>query len=331
MGGIKKKKLDILKAYEDSLRDPHRYDKWRLIAPPLAIVIVIAVVCGALFWNIYSINTSIKSANKNIATTKAAIAATDSDSYKELQTMEQAVNAMNAINKKIAGYVPFSSEKLNKIVTLSDTYGVDINGLEYAQSNAQLTIDGEVDDVDDIYPYVNAMRKSKLYKSVKYDGYTINENSSSTLTSSTTMASNDDTEATSVTVTTEDDDDDDSTSTSTKSSTSKSTTSSSSSGNSSTSSTTKKSGTSTKTSSSGTSSAKKSTSSSGNTSNTSSNTSSASSGSGSTSSSGTSSTTSGSGSTSSGTSSTTSGSATDSSSSTTTETVYDFSVVVTLK
>lgn len=326
MGGIKKKKLDILKAYEDSLRDPHRYDKWRFIAPPLAIVLVVAVVCGVLFWNIYSINTSIKSANKNIATTKAAIAATDSNSYKELQTMQQAVNAMNSINKQISSYVPFSSTKLNRIVTLSDTYGVDIKGLEYTQSNAQLTVDGEVDDVDDIYPYVNAMRKSKLYKSVQYDGYTINTTDSSTLTTSSTMAY-DNSDTTSVTVTTaEDDDDDDSTTTAkttTGSSSSKSSSSSAKTGSTST-----KSGSSIKKSTSSTTTAKTSTSSSSSGSNTSS--SSANSGTSTTSGSSTS-TTAGSSSTSSSASPSSSDSSGSTSSATTEKTVYTFSVVVTLK
>ena len=101
MSGIKNKQLDILKAYEDSLKDPHRYDLLKLIAAPLSILLVIAITCGALFFVTSNTQKQISDINTKIGTTKAAIEATDQQSYSELKTMQEAVSAMNEINRKM--------------------------------------------------------------------------------------------------------------------------------------------------------------------------------------------------------------------------------------
>ena len=183
MSGIKNKQLDILKAYEDSLKDPHRYDLLKLIAAPLSILLVIAITCGAF-----------SDINTKIGTTKAAIEATDQQSYSELKTMQEAVSAMNEINRKISNYVSMSSTKLNKIVGFCDDNGIDITSLSFTQptetsSTSTLTLQGSAEDPDDITMFVSDLRSSKLYKNINYGGYTQSQNTADA-TSNTDTASN---------------------------------------------------------------------------------------------------------------------------------------------
>ena len=181
MSGIKNKQLDILKAYEDSLKDPHRYDLLKLIAAPLSILLVIAITCGALFFVTSNTQKQISDINTKIGTTKAAIEATDQQSYSELKTMQEAVSAMNEINRKISNYVSMSSTKLNKIVGFCDDNGIDITSLSFTQptetsSTSTLTLQGSAEDPDDITMFVSDLRSSKLYKNINYAGYTQSQN-----------------------------------------------------------------------------------------------------------------------------------------------------------
>ncbi len=199
MSGIKNKQLDILKAYEDSLKDPHRYDLLKLIAAPLSILLVIAITCGALFFVTSNTQKQISDINTKIGTTKAAIEATDQQSYSELKTMQEAVSAMNEINRKISNYVSMSSTKLNKIVGFCDDNGIDITSLSFTQptetsSTSTLTLQGSAEDPDDITMFVSDLRSSKLYKNINYAGYTQSQNTvdatSNTDTASNTVNSN---------------------------------------------------------------------------------------------------------------------------------------------
>lgn len=199
MSGIKNKQLDILKAYEDSLKDPHRYDLLKLIAAPLSILLVIAITCGALFFVTSNTQKQISDINTKIGTTKAAIEATDQQSYSELKTMQEAVSAMNEINRKISNYVSMSSTKLNKIVGFCDDNGIDITSLSFTQptetsSTSTLTLQGSAEDPDDITMFVSDLRSSKLYKNINYGGYTQSQNTadatSNTDTTSNTVNSN---------------------------------------------------------------------------------------------------------------------------------------------
>lgn len=199
MSGIKNKQLDILKAYEDSLKDPHRYDLLKLIAAPLSILLVIAITCGALFFVTSNTQKEISDINTKIGTTKAAIEATDQQSYSELKTMQEAVSAMNEINRKISNYVSMSSTKLNKIVGFCDDNGIDITSLSFTQptetsSTSTLTLQGSAEDPDDITMFVSDLRSSKLYKNINYGGYTQSQNTadatSNTDTTSNTVSSN---------------------------------------------------------------------------------------------------------------------------------------------
>ncbi len=199
MSGIKNKQLDILKAYEDSLKDPHRYDLLKLIAAPLSILLVIAITCGALFFVTSNTQKQISDINTKIGTTKAAIEATDQQSYSELKTMQEAVSAMNEINRKISNYVSMSSTKLNKIVGFCDDNGIDITSLSFTQptetsSTSTLTLQGSAEDPDDITMFVSDLRSSKLYKNINYAGYTQSQNTvdatSNTDTTSNTVSSN---------------------------------------------------------------------------------------------------------------------------------------------
>ncbi len=199
MSGIKNKQLDILKAYEDSLKDPHRYDLLKLIAAPLSILLVIAITCGALFFVTSNTQKQISDINTKIGTTKAAIEATDQQSYSELKTMQEAVSAMNEINRKISNYVSMSSTKLNKIVGFCDDNGIDITSLSFTQptetsSTSTLTLQGSAEDPDDITMFVSDLRSSKLYKNINYGGYTQSQNTvdatSNTNTTSNTGNSN---------------------------------------------------------------------------------------------------------------------------------------------
>ncbi len=199
MSGIKNKQLDILKAYEDSLKDPHRYDLLKLIAAPLSILLVIAITCGALFFVTSNTQKQISDINTKIGTTKAAIEATDQQSYSELKTMQEAVSAMNEINRKISNYVSMSSTKLNKIVGFCDDNGIDITSLSFTQptetsSTSTLTLQGSAEDPDDITMFVSDLRSSKLYKNINYSGYTQSQNTadgtSNTDTTSNTGNSN---------------------------------------------------------------------------------------------------------------------------------------------
>ncbi len=199
MSGIKNKQLDILKAYEDSLKDPHRYDLLKLIAAPLSILLVIAITCGALFFVTSNTQKQISDINTKIGTTKAAIEATDQQSYSELKTMQEAVSAMNEINRKISNYVSMSSTKLNKIVGFCDDNGIDITSLSFTQptetsSTSTLTLQGSAEDPDDITMFVSDLRSSKLYKNINYGGYTQSQNTadatSNTDTTSNTVSSN---------------------------------------------------------------------------------------------------------------------------------------------
>lgn len=199
MSGIKNKQLDILKAYEDSLKDPHRYDLLKLIAAPLSILLVIAITCGALFFVTSNTQKQISDINTKIGTTKAAIEATDQQSYSELKTMQEAVSAMNEINRKISNYVSMSSTKLNKIVGFCDDNGIDITSLSFTQptetsSTSTLTLQGSAEDPDDITMFVSDLRSSKLYKNINYSGYTQSQNTadatSNTDTTSNTVSSN---------------------------------------------------------------------------------------------------------------------------------------------
>ena len=199
MSGIKNKQLDILKAYEDSLKDPHRYDLLKLIAAPLSILLVIAITCGALFFVTSNTQKQISDINTKIGTTKAAIEATDQQSYSELKTMQEAVSAMNEINRKISNYVSMSSTKLNKIVGFCDDNGIDITSLSFTQptetsSTSTLTLQGSAEDPDDITMFVSDLRSSKLYKNINYAGYTQSQNTvdatSNTDTTSNTGNSN---------------------------------------------------------------------------------------------------------------------------------------------
>ncbi len=194
MSGIKNKQLDILKAYEDSLKDPHRYDLLKLIAAPLSILLVIAITCGALFFVTSNTQKQISDINTKIGTTKAAIEATDQQSYSELKTMQEAVSAMNEINRKISNYVSMSSTKLNKIVGFCDDNGIDITSLSFTQptetsSTSTLTLQGSAEDPDDITMFVSDLRSSKLYKNINYAGYTQSQNTADA-TSNTDTASN---------------------------------------------------------------------------------------------------------------------------------------------
>lgn len=194
MSGIKNKQLDILKAYEDSLKDPHRYDLLKLIAAPLSILLVIAITCGALFFVTSNTQKQISDINTKIGTTKAAIEATDQQSYSELKTMQEAVSAMNEINRKISNYVSMSSTKLNKIVGFCDDNGIDITSLSFTQptetsSTSTLTLQGSAEDPDDITMFVSDLRSSKLYKNINYGGYTQSQNTADA-TSNTDTASN---------------------------------------------------------------------------------------------------------------------------------------------
>lgn len=194
MSGIKNKQLDILKAYEDSLKDPHRYDLLKLIAAPLSILLVIAITCGALFFVTSNTQKQISDINTKIGTTKAAIEATDQQSYSELKTMQEAVSAMNEINRKISNYVSMSSTKLNKIVGFCDDNGIDITSLSFTQptetsSTSTLTLQGSAEDPDDITMFVSDLRSSKLYKNINYSGYTQSQNTADG-TSNTDTASN---------------------------------------------------------------------------------------------------------------------------------------------
>lgn len=194
MSGIKNKQLDILKAYEDSLKDPHRYDLLKLIAAPLSILLVIAITCGALFFVTSNTQKEISDINTKIGTTKAAIEATDQQSYSELKTMQEAVSAMNEINRKISNYVSMSSTKLNKIVGFCDDNGIDITSLSFTQptetsSTSTLTLQGSAEDPDDITMFVSDLRSSKLYKNINYSGYTQSQNTADA-TSNTDTASN---------------------------------------------------------------------------------------------------------------------------------------------
>ncbi|MDD6348421.1 hypothetical protein [Intestinibaculum porci] len=194
MSGIKNKQLDILKAYEDSLKDPHRYDLLKLIAAPLSILLVIAITCGALFFVTSNTQKQISDINTKIGTTKAAIEATDQQSYSELKTMQEAVSAMNEINRKISNYVSMSSTKLNKIVGFCDDNGIDITSLSFTQptetsSTSTLTLQGSAEDPDDITMFVSDLRSSKLYKNINYGGYTQSQNTVDA-TSNTDTASN---------------------------------------------------------------------------------------------------------------------------------------------
>lgn len=194
MSGIKNKQLDILKAYEDSLKDPHRYDLLKLIAAPLSILLVIAITCGALFFVTSNTQKQISDINTKIGTTKAAIEATDQQSYSELKTMQEAVSAMNEINRKISNYVSMSSTKLNKIVGFCDDNGIDITSLSFTQptetsSTSTLTLQGSAEDPDDITMFVSDLRSSKLYKNINYAGYTQSQNTADA-TSNTDTTSN---------------------------------------------------------------------------------------------------------------------------------------------
>lgn len=194
MSGIKNKQLDILKAYEDSLKDPHRYDLLKLIAAPLSILLVIAITCGALFFVTSNTQKQISDINTKIGTTKAAIEATDQQSYSELKTMQEAVSAMNEINRKISNYVSMSSTKLNKIVGFCDDNGIDITSLSFTQptetsSTSTLTLQGSAEDPDDITMFVSDLRSSKLYKNINYGGYTQSQNTADA-TSNTDTTSN---------------------------------------------------------------------------------------------------------------------------------------------
>lgn len=194
MSGIKNKQLDILKAYEDSLKDPHRYDLLKLIAAPLSILLVIAITCGALFFVTSNTQKEISDINTKIGTTKAAIEATDQQSYSELKTMQEAVSAMNEINRKISNYVSMSSTKLNKIVGFCDDNGIDITSLSFTQptetsSTSTLTLQGSAEDPDDITMFVSDLRSSKLYKNINYGGYTQSQNTADA-TSNTDTTSN---------------------------------------------------------------------------------------------------------------------------------------------
>ena len=194
MSGIKNKQLDILKAYEDSLKDPHRYDLLKLIAAPLSILLVIAITCGALFFVTSNTQKEISDINTKIGTTKAAIEATDQQSYSELKTMQEAVSAMNEINRKISNYVSMSSTKLNKIVGFCDDNGIDITSLSFTQptetsSTSTLTLQGSAEDPDDITMFVSDLRSSKLYKNINYAGYTQSQNTADA-TSNTDTTSN---------------------------------------------------------------------------------------------------------------------------------------------
>ena len=160
---------------------------------------MIAITCGALFFVTSNTQKQISDINTKIGTTKAAIEATDQQSYSELKTMQEAVSAMNEINRKISNYVSMSSTKLNKIVGFCDDNGIDITSLSFTQptetsSTSTLTLQGSAEDPDDITMFVSDLRSSKLYKNINYAGYTQSQNTvdatSNTDTTSNTVSSN---------------------------------------------------------------------------------------------------------------------------------------------
>jgi hypothetical protein len=214
MANIKNKQIDILKAYEDSLKDPHRYDKIRMYAIPIAIVALTAVTTGSLAVVNHVIDTKIADQDSQIKTTKDAIAASDKQSYTDLKTMTQQVSSLTQIDTQLKNQIKFSGSTLTKLDDIASNYDITYTGVTYSKSGTSsstsstssssssgsttssasttgdtVTITGSGETPDDIEDYVQELRETtKSYTNIIYTGYT----ASTTSTTSTTQAPGDD-------------------------------------------------------------------------------------------------------------------------------------------
>ena len=68
--GIKSKRINILAVYEESFKDPHRYDKYKIILPIAGIVFVVLVASGTALYARLATQSELNDVNRQIGKTE---------------------------------------------------------------------------------------------------------------------------------------------------------------------------------------------------------------------------------------------------------------------
>ena len=174
--GIKSKRINILEVYEESFKDPHRYDKYKIILPIAGIVFVVLVASGTALYARLATQSELDEVNSQIGKTKGALSVADKESYEETKTMLSDNQKIAKFNKQLDDAIPFTKKIGDDIYTRAKNADCKITQMTFAKENNTVSVQGTTTKALNVNEYVDQISKNTHYDHVTFNGYT-SENS----------------------------------------------------------------------------------------------------------------------------------------------------------
>jgi hypothetical protein len=192
--GIKSKRINILAVYEESFKDPHRYDKLKIILPIVGIVIVIMIASGLSFYARMVSQSDLNDVNWKVVKTKAALSVADKDSYDEMKALIKENSEISDFNKSLDKYVPYTYDVGKDLYIRAEKTKCLITTIAYSKDDNTVRLIGNGDTALQLHDFVDSIMKNEKYEKVTYTGYTSSlQSSESDTTQNTTQNTADNT------------------------------------------------------------------------------------------------------------------------------------------
>jgi hypothetical protein len=184
--GIKSKRINILAVYEESFKDPHRYDKLKIILPIAGIVIVIMIASGLSFYARMVSQSDLNDVNWKVVKTKAALSVADKESYEETKTLISDNQKITKFNKSLDDYVPFTQKIGDDLYNRAEKSDCQITQMTFSKDNNAVTVQGTTISALNVNEYVDEISKNTHYDKVTFNGYTSDNSQEDTTQQNTT-------------------------------------------------------------------------------------------------------------------------------------------------
>jgi len=184
--GIKSKRINILAVYEESFKDPHRYDKYKIILPIAGIVIVIMIASGLSFYARMVSQSDLNDVNWKVVKTKAALSVADKDSYDEMKALIEENSKISDFNKSLDKYVPYTYDVGKDLYIRAEKTKCRITAIAYSKDDNTVILSANADTTFQLHDFVDSIMTNKKYEKVDYKGYTSSSQSSESDTTQNT-------------------------------------------------------------------------------------------------------------------------------------------------
>ena len=184
--GIKSKRINILAVYEESFKDPHRYDKYKIFLPVVSIVFVILVASGTALYARLATQSELNDVNRQIGKTKGALSVADKESYEETKTLISDNQKITNFNKSLDDYVPFTQKIGDDLYNRAEKSDCQITQMTFSKDNNAVTVQGTTTSALNVNEYVDEISKNTHYDKVTFNGYTSDNSQEDTTQQNTT-------------------------------------------------------------------------------------------------------------------------------------------------